>query len=115
MILKLGINKVKRSEFNDMSLMIPIIIDLMNFIDLIKVDLFDKKSKDFIKVYYGWSFIKDLRKSFGGKINNINVSEKFISVFLNTYINIESKHDSSDDVTTVIDDLVIISPLKGNN
>ena len=45
----------------------------------------------------------------------INVSEKFISVFLNTYINIESKHDSSDDVTTVIDDLVIISPLKGNN
>ena len=115
MILKLGINKVKRSEFNDMSLMIPIIIDLMHFIDLIKVDLFDKKSKDFIKVYYGWSFIKDLRKSFGGKINNINVSEKFISVFLDTYINIESKHDSSDDVTTVIDDSVIISPLKGNN
>ena len=36
-------------------------------------------------------------------------------IFLNTYINIESKHDSSDDVTTVIDDLVIISPLKGNN
>ena len=82
MILKLGINKVKRSEFNDMSLMIPIIIDLMNFIDLIKVDLFNKKSKDFIKVYYGWSFIKDLRKSFGGKINNINVSEKFISDIL---------------------------------
>ena len=67
MILKLGINKVKRSEFNDMSLMIPIIIDLMNFIDLIKVDLFDKKSKDFIKVYFEsltFCFNKDSNKAY---------------------------------------------------
>ena len=85
-ILKIVINQVEKSSYNDMTAIIPIIIDFMNN----NQEIYRSKSKQFNRSNFNWEFMLKIRKAFYGDDINSDVVN-FLRNYLSNYSIDESK------------------------